>query len=166
MMGAPTPAVSKQDYGTPRIFLDAVERRWGEITVDLAAHAGNAVCETYITAEDNSLSIEWAEIGIPGWYWLNPPFKQCRKFAEHCAREASHGAHILFLAPASVGCNWFWDHCARFRVHPIAPRLVFDGTPLNPKTGKPEPFMKDLMLVEFSPEALSKPCFERWEWRT
>jgi len=32
---------SKQDYGTPRDFLDAVEKRFGAIGMDLAAHAAN-----------------------------------------------------------------------------------------------------------------------------
>jgi hypothetical protein len=32
---------SKQDYGTPREFLDACEKRFGPIIFDLAAHRGN-----------------------------------------------------------------------------------------------------------------------------
>ncbi len=161
-MGAPTPSVSKQDYGTPRNFLDAVELRFGPISIDLAASRVNAVVPHFFTADDNSLSVEWAELG-ECLLWLNPPFKQCAKFAEKCAKEASRGAHILFLAPASVGCNWFWSHCARFNVMALSPRLVFDGTPLDPKTGKAQPFMKDLMLVEFN--ANPKQEFNRWRWR-
>ncbi len=40
-------AGSRQDYGTPRAFLDAVERRFGPIQFDLAAHRGNAKHERY-----------------------------------------------------------------------------------------------------------------------
>jgi phage N-6-adenine-methyltransferase len=161
-MGAPTPATSKQDYGTPRAFLDAVERRWGPIAVDLAAHAGNAVCADYVTAEDDSLSLPWAELLDGGLGWLNPPYKRIDPWAEKCAAEAAKGARLLFFVPASVGSNWFWDHCARFAARPISPRVVFDGTPPDPRTGKPPPFMKDLMLVEFGPDV--PRVFERWQW--
>lgn len=36
------PGRSKQDYGTPWEFIRAVERRWGKLHVDLAAHSENA----------------------------------------------------------------------------------------------------------------------------
>jgi hypothetical protein len=41
------PTESKQDYGTPKDFLKAVEERFGVITFDLAAHKGNNVCPNY-----------------------------------------------------------------------------------------------------------------------
>jgi len=45
------PFRSKQDYGTPRKFLDAVEKKFGKIVFDLAAHKGNAVCEKYFAPD-------------------------------------------------------------------------------------------------------------------
>lgn len=38
---------SRQDYGTPKEFLQAVEQRFGRIAFDLAAHAANAKHERY-----------------------------------------------------------------------------------------------------------------------
>ena len=47
-MPAQKPGSSKQDYSTPRAFLDAVEKRFGRIKWDLAAHERNHVCDLWL----------------------------------------------------------------------------------------------------------------------
>jgi site-specific DNA-methyltransferase (adenine-specific) len=156
------PATSKQDYGTPAEFLAAVWRRFGPIDVDLAAHVKNTVCSNFVTEEDDSLSLPWHEFE-DSLLWLNPPFNQIRPWAKKCAEEAALGARILFLVPASVGTNWYWDHVAGSAlVECLSPRLSFDGCPVNPKTGKVDPFPKDLMLCQFG---FGSVGFSRWQWK-
>lgn len=151
---------TKQDYGTPRIFLNAVEARFGKIGWDLAAGTHNAVTSNYITIADDSLTCPWHELG-PEPSWLNPPFARIDPWAKKCAAELELGAKILFLVPASVSTHWFWDHVwGRALVLCVSPRFIFDGTPPNPKTGKPDPFPKDLILCAFGWE----PGFEKWRW--
>ncbi len=152
---------SVQTYGTPFEFLEAVEARFGLIGVDLAASSENAVHEDFLCEADASLSVPWAGLTAANM-WLNPPFKRIKPWARKCATESAKGARILFLVPASVGCGWFWDHVhGNALVCAVAPRLVFNGTPVNPKTGRPDPFPKDLMLCAFGWPA----GFERWAWR-
>jgi phage N-6-adenine-methyltransferase len=155
-------ANGKQDYGTPRAFLDACEERFGRIGLDLAAHAGNHAASDYLSSEDDSFQHRWSDYAEFGVMWLNPPFGRIAPWAAKCADEASRGARILFLVPASVGCVWFWRHVhGKALVLPVTPRLTFDGSPANPKTGKPDPFPKDLMLCAYG----WPPGFEQWRWR-
>jgi hypothetical protein len=46
---------SKQDYGTPWPLIRAIEQRWGNLTIDLAATRENAKCGVFITPEEDSL---------------------------------------------------------------------------------------------------------------
>jgi phage N-6-adenine-methyltransferase len=162
---------TKQDYGTPRVFLDAVERRFGRIDLDLAAHQGNRVCGQYLGPDQtiesyrDSLLVNWRE-HFPGQtLWLNPPFKNfapwAKKLAEECRRRR---AWALFLGLASVGSTWFREHVhGKALVMPLEPRLTFDGMPPNPKTGKVDPYPKDLMLCAYG---YGVSGFEPWRWDT
>src|SRR5690606_17204709 len=84
-MPAQKPGRSAQDYATPRVFLDAVERRFGRIRWDLAAHELNAVCDLWIGEHQDSLTVPWAE-QCRGLCWLNPPFGDIEPWAAKCAR--------------------------------------------------------------------------------
>lgn len=157
------PTKSVQDYGTPWEFIRAVERRFGPIVCDLAAHEGNAKASAYYTPADDSLSRPWAEAFPRGLLWLNPPFKKIEPWAAKCALEGPRREGlIVMLTPASVGTAWFFDHVhERARVEPISPRLVFDGVPPG-RDGRPQGFPKDLMLSIFG-----RACggFARWRWK-
>lgn len=152
------PGKSRQDYGTPHDFLHAVESRFGEIAIDLAAHADNAVTSAYFDPTDDSLSMSWREALDPGDIgWLNPPFAKIGVWAAKCVEESEHlrgGARILMLVPAAVGSNWFRAHVNRKAyVHVLSPRLIF--------TGETHSFPKDLMLVEYG----AAPGLDCWRWK-
>lgn len=160
-MPAQKPGKSLQSYGTPRVFLDAVERRFGRIQWDLAANETNAICDLWIGERQNSLLVSWAE-SCSGLLWLNPPFADIDPWAKKCAVEARRGARILLLVPASVGANWYWEHVApHASVLALAPRLMFDGH-VSKKTGKPEPYPKDLILAVYGSGVTG---FGRWLWQ-
>lgn len=145
---------SKQDYGTPRDFLDAVERKFGKIAFDLAAHKRNAVVPDFFSKRQDALKQRWHGLHS-GILWLNPPFGTIPKWAKKCAWEAQLGAKILFLVPASVGSEWFYEHCHRKAlVLPLRQRITFRG--------QTEPFMKDLMLVAYG---FGKTGFQPWRWK-
>jgi len=171
------PGESKQDYGTPRVFLDAVEKRFGKIAFDLAAHKKNDVTRRgfyfgpgSMYAED-SLAQDWRRAPT-GVLWLNPPFSHIKPWAKKCSESyppprwdlqgLSPKRKILFLVPASVGANWFWEYVQPYSlVIPLSPRLAFDGQPVNPVTGKIDPYPKDLMLCCYG----YGPGVERWVWQ-
>jgi len=78
---APSP---HQNIRTPRDVLDAVERRFGRITIDLAAENREAsVCDLFIDEAQDSLSdaTVWPTAGV---LWLNPPFKKIDPWASKC----------------------------------------------------------------------------------
>ncbi len=145
---------SKQDYGTPRDFLDAVEKRFGSIHFDLAASASNAKAQDYFTEADDALSKNWAQ--CPGsLLWLNPPFADIAPWAAKCALHASASVRILLLTPASVGSNWFAEHVhGKAIVLGLNPRLTFEGTS--------DPYPKDLMLSCFG---FGVNGFDVWRWK-
>lgn len=55
---------SKQDYSTPRRFLDAVEKRFGTIVFDLAAHAGNHIVPRYFAPRAFTVKVKRGETDI------------------------------------------------------------------------------------------------------
>lgn len=168
-MPAQKPGRSKQDYATDREFMRAVIKRFGEITVDLAATSDNAVCENYITPEEDTFKANWIQrIGLNGIGWLNPEYSWILPWAKKCRDVAvclPLRASILFLVPASVGSNWFEQYVAYdSRIIFLKPRLTFEG--------HKHPYPKDLMLcryTQYSTAYLDRDreytICEIWNWK-
>lgn len=160
---------TKQDYGTPWEFIRACEAKFGPLTFDFAASNENVKAPHWWTSADDALSLPpelWAEVMDPeGTGWLNPPFERIEPWARRCAEVAPllKQGKLLFLTPASVATDWFWAHVQPHAyVLALSPRIIFDGTPINPKTGKTDPYPKDLMLSVYG----WGPGFARWRWKT
>jgi len=153
---------SEQDVGTPRVFLDAVEKRFGPLGFDLAATSKNcAVDPPWHFGPDHvlghfrdSLVQNWRELN--GNLWLNPPFSNIAPWAEKCSKEcADRQAWTLLLVPASVGSNWFAEHVAdRALVLFLTGRITF--------VGSTQPYPKDLLLACYGFQARG---FSTWKWR-
>lgn len=164
------PGSSLQGYGTPPAFLRAVEARFGRITWDLAANAANSVCGGRYFGPgsswgEDSLERAWDMIPGAGLLWLNPPFENIPRWVAKCADEATRGARIALLVPAAVSTNWFADHVEESAfVLPVRPRFPFVGQAPNPKTGKIDPYPKDLMLCVYNPPTVFHVGFETWRW--
>lgn len=121
------PGRSKQDYGTPRIFLDAVERRFGPIGFDLAAHAENAVVPDYFSPEQNSLVQNWELPGVRV-AWLNPEFADIDPWARRVSECRLLPRWTLMLVPASIDSHWYRDHILGKTMVWGIPRIQFVGT--------------------------------------
>jgi len=156
VMPVQKPGHSKQNYGTPRAFIEATEKRFGQIIFDLAAEEHNKKCDNFFTEKDDSLSQPWAELFPTGNLWLNPPFSNIKHWASKCAEEsAKRQGLILFLTPASVGSNWFAEHVHnKAMVLAVSPRLVFEGETSS--------FPKDLMLSVYGNGFKG---FDVWRWK-
>lgn len=149
------PHRSKQDYGTPPELIAAVEARWGDLVIDLAASPKNAKAPYYFTAADDFLTQD--EYWSPqGWLcWLNPPFANLGPWMAKCAADSQRGAHIVMLVPASIGAEWFAKHVyGKARVVALRPRLTFEGCD--------QPYPKDCMLILWG---IDEPGFEIWKWK-
>lgn len=143
---------SRQDYSTPKDFMRAVINRFGLLSFDLAADSSNKKHPNFFSPKDDSLKQKWHE--IRGLLWLNPPFDPIQPWVEKCAHEASLGAKILLLAPASVGSNWFRDFVYnKSLVLVLNGRLTF--------VGETDPYPRDCFLACYG----WTPGFEIWNWK-
>jgi phage N-6-adenine-methyltransferase len=162
---------TNQRIATPWAFFKPLDEIF-HFAVDLSADESNTKCPRYIDPHLNSLSdkVEWHKLAEPGsWLWLNPPFNEIPKWAQKCRREATHGAKIVMLTPASVGSGWFLDNIfAQAVVVLLRGRLIFDY--VNDKGKKKgqwntEPYPKDCMLSIFTPPGLVPPQITWADWK-
>jgi phage N-6-adenine-methyltransferase len=149
----------KQDWGTPREFVDAVERQFqARMDFDLAATAANTIVKReFFTPEDDALTKSWKGIGKN--LWLNPPFSAGEAFAKKCWEEAKHlnpDQRIFLLSRGSISTKWYakWVHGSAM-VYAIIPRLKFVGAEAG--------YNAELVLAVFHPGR--KPSgFWHWTW--
>ena len=152
------PGKSKQDYGTPREFIQAIERQfhvdmWQR---DLAAHQGNAICERWYGPgglTEDSFKADWT---IQGDLWLNSPFSNIEPWAFRC-RDAvpRRQGRIFQLTPASIGTDWYRETVhGKGHIIGLSPRITF--------VGETTPYPKDLMLIVWS---AIKGGFSTWRWK-
>lgn len=143
---------SRTDYPTPWEFVRAVEKRFGPLTLDLAASETNTKADSYFDVTQNSLVQPWHRYS--GNLWLNPPFDNITPWAEKCASESFLGATIFFLTPASVGANWFRDFVhGKALVLGLNGRITFEGAT--------DPYPKDCILSCYGLSA----GFDVWAWQ-
>lgn len=146
---------SRQDYGTPPEFIEAVEKRFGSIDYDLAANETNHVAEDWFGPggdEPDSLVVDWSK--LRGVLWCNPPFNATAKFIQKAALELRHRRGLsLFLTPTSSGANWFKICEENGFVLQLEDRIRF--------VGETHPYPKDLTLTVFGHNFVGR---SRWHW--
>ncbi len=151
------PGRSKQNYGTPGDFLEAVKYKLQiqRFSLDVAAEDENAVCEAYYTEEMDGLLQPWhRESGA--WNWCNPPYSYIQPWAHKAHKESRFGASTAMLVPASVGSNW-WREC----VEPFAYQVFLNGRLTF--VGETKPYPKDCALLFYTPWGFKGT--EIWQWR-
>ena len=150
---------SVQVVGTPPALLDAVQRRFGVLTWDLAATPENAVAPDWFTEADDALARPWPREGV---LWLNPPFANIAPWAAKCSEWLKAGPRassvLLFLVPASTDANWWAAYVSgSARVLSLCPRVTF--------VGHTTPFPKGLALCVYDPRFPVQPALvEPWRW--
>jgi phage N-6-adenine-methyltransferase len=146
---------SRQDWGTPPEFIEAVEKRFGRIGLDLAATQDNRVCPVFCGPggfPEDSLKLNWNECS--GNLWLNPPFDSIAKFSGKMCNECrDRRGFSLLLVPASVDANWFRRCEENGFVLILEDRLKF--------VGSADPYPKGLALIVFGFGLVGRG---RWHW--
>ncbi|ENP7129678.1 phage N-6-adenine-methyltransferase [Raoultella planticola] len=133
--GSKTPVEQRNLWQTPVPLFVALDAEFC-LTLDAAASADNALCNRYITEEQNTLETPWADyLGIPGYVWLNPPYSDITPFVKKAAAESANQIGTVMLVPADTSVGWFREAIetaseVRFIV---GGRLAF----INPVSGKP-----------------------------
>lgn len=152
-MPAQKPGRSEQSVGTPRVFLDAVEARFGTINLDVAASPDNAVCSRYYALERGCDGLRDPWVGTLNW--CNPPFSQIAPWVAKARSEAGRSRESLLLVPASVGANWWRDH-----VHHLADVYFLNGRLTF--VGHQDPYPRDLALLRYG---AVNTDYLVWDWR-
>lgn len=166
------PGKSKQDYTTPRAFLDAVARQFGSIDIDLACRTDNMVAPLGIAHDRNldALQQDWAD----PMYWnlidnviesgaelrvafLNPPFANIRPWAAKLEQCRWLPRWTLMLVPASMGSAWWADHVLNKAMVYGVPRMAFGG-----QDGPEQLYPKDLALICAGYGVAGQSY---WDWR-
>lgn len=145
---------SAQDLGTPREFIEAVESRFGPLSIDLAANESNHVCDVWYGPGglvENSLDVMW--LGLAGNGWCNPEFELIPKFVSKAVECQHRPAWTLLLTPASTGANWFRRCEERGYVIELEDRITF--------VGESKRYPKDLALTAFGFGVVGRG---RWHW--
>jgi hypothetical protein len=158
------PGRSLQTQKTPKRFLEAVRKRFGQFRFDLACLPENSVVpepnngeiftpyRSFLNATGEDLACE-----LPGVAWCNPPFGNITVFSRKCRALAPMlppNICIAFLTPASVGAKWFWNNIQPWAyVYLLVPRMSFDEKNAYPK---------DLMLSVFRNH--ETPGMNAWYW--
>ncbi len=133
--GSKTPVEQRNLWQTPIPLFVALDAEFC-LTLDAAASADNALCNRYITEEQNTLETPWADyLSIPGYVWLNPPYSDITPFVQKAADESKNQIGTVMLVPADTSVGWFREAIetaseVRFIV---GGRLAF----INPVSGKP-----------------------------
>lgn len=151
------PGKSKQDYGTPDDFLDAVLDYLGisAFDYDLACSRGTRIrpaARGLDFSRVNALTVAWP---VGAWHWLNPPFKRIGQWAVKCYAHSKQGGKVALLVPAGVGSNWWAEyvHDKAFVLFP-SPRLTFKGCT--------DPYPKDVALILYG---YGKVGYDTWRWK-
>jgi phage N-6-adenine-methyltransferase len=150
---------SRQDWGTPPEFTEAVERRFGKLAIDLAATRDNAVCDAYYgpghAVITDSLVRDWSKI-TTGSLFCNPPYDAIAKFSRKMCDECrDRSAFSFLLVPASVDANWFKRCEENGYVLILEDRIKF--------VGSKDPYPKGLALIVFGFGFVGRG---RWHWDT
>ncbi|HEG4382334.1 TPA: phage N-6-adenine-methyltransferase [Klebsiella pneumoniae] len=133
--GSKTPVEQRNLWQTPLPLFVALDAEFC-LKLDAAASADNALCNRYITEEQNTLETPWADyLRIPGYVWLNPPYSDITPFVKKAAAESANQIGTVMLVPADTSVGWFREAIetaseVRFIV---GGRLAF----INPVSGKP-----------------------------
>lgn len=131
-------AIDKDDRPTPIALFDKLNREFG-FTLDAAASPENALCERFLSREDDALKQPWT-----GSVWCNPPYGiHIGKWVEKGFNEAQHGAVVVMLLPANTDTLWFHRWCTKGEIRFIKGRLKFGSM------GTAAPFPS--MVVIFRP---------------
>ena len=105
------------EWATPRPVFEALDAEFG-FTLDAAATAINARCDTYLTREQDALHVSWGQQSV----WLNPPYSQCAVFLAKAAAEVAQGCTVVCLVPSRTDTRWWHRH-------------VWDATRHQPRPG-------------------------------
>lgn len=95
----------KDTYRTPRYVFNWLDKRF-KFDIDGCASAENALCELYITKEDDFTNPYW-QLTCPTAIWVNPPYSNPMPFVKRAAELSKAGHLVAMLLPADKSTKWY-----------------------------------------------------------
>lgn len=114
-------ASKNQEYETPEKLFNVLNNEF-HFTLDVCADEFNHKVNTYFTEEDNALIKEWK-----GICWMNPPYKDMKKWVIKAYEESVKGNVVVCLIPARTNTNWWHEYCMKGEIRFIKGRPKFKG---------------------------------------
>lgn len=114
-------ASNNQVYETPDDLFIPLMNEF-HFTLDVCADESNAKCAKFFNEEMDGLNQNWS-----GVCWMNPPFKEVKKWVEKAHLESLKGVTTVALICAKTNTNWFHDYCLINEVRFIKGRPKFKG---------------------------------------
>ena len=128
-------------WRTPMNLFAQLDQEFG-FTLDAAASRDNALCQRFITEEQDALTCDWHELAKGGAVWRNPPYgRGVGKWVRKAWLESAKGTVVVMLIPARTDTAYFREwamQAAEIRL--IAGRLRFQGA------DNPAPFPSALLV--------------------
>ena len=105
----------------------------------------------YPKPEWNGLEIEWKDKNF-----VNPPFKDCKKWAKKCMDEYKRGKEVILLIPVRTSSKYFHEMILPFaRLEFLQGKIRFinldDSADISNNSGFKDP----IMLCHFTPSEIS-----------
>lgn len=115
-------ASKNQEYATPWNLFKVLDNEFN-FTLDVCADDINKKVSNYFTEKDNSLEKEWV-----GHCWMNPPYKDMKKWVIKAYNEAQkEGTIVVCLIPARTNTKWWHEYCMKGEIRFINGRPKFEG---------------------------------------
>jgi phage N-6-adenine-methyltransferase len=125
---------TNQEWETPSDLFQKINRIY-KFTRDVCASEKNKKCVLFWSESDSCLNKKWQGIN-----WMNPPFKDMKKFIKKAYLERFNAVTVC-LIPARTNTRWWHDWCMEGEISFICGRPKFG----NAIHGLPQP----LALVIF-----------------
>jgi len=96
------------EWGTPQMFFDKLNRMYGPFTLDAAASDDNYKVERYYTKADNALSKNWSGNKV----FLNSPYgRELKKWVKKAYEEGQKNhTMVVMLIPARTDTRYWHDY--------------------------------------------------------
>ena len=155
--GSTTPVDIRDLWQTPPQIYAYLDAEFC-FSADLASSSINRLHDNYITAEMNTLGIDWTGMFGRSWGWLNPPYSSIGPFVEKAIEQQEKGFGTVMLVPSDTSVGWFT--LALTSVSEV--RFITGGrlSFIRADTGKPvNGNNKGSMLLIFSPHKIGASQF-------
>ena len=113
-------ASKNQSFETPDELFHLVDDMF-HFTTDVCASAENTKCSSFYSEENSCLDKEWS-----GVCWMNPPFKDMKKFIKKAFDESGRAVTVC-LIPARTNTKWWHELCMNGEIWFLEGRPKFKG---------------------------------------